>query len=104
MNDKFQFKAKLWKDKAPGAWYFVSAPKVISKKIRESQFESEEGWGRLKANISVKNSTWNTSIWFDTKMNTYLIPIKSVIRKKEGLTDGSVFLLEISFESCDEII
>ena len=45
----------------------------------------EEGWGRLKATIKVGKSEWQTAIWFDTKQDTYLLPLKAAIRKKEKI-------------------
>jgi len=48
----------------------------------------EEGWGRLKATARIGNCEWKTAIWFDTKMNTYLLPLKAEIRKKEMLEMG----------------
>lgn len=32
--------------------------------------------------------TLKTAIWFDTKKNTYLLPIKADIRKNEGIDEG----------------
>jgi hypothetical protein len=37
----------------------------------------------LKATAQIGNSEWKTAIWFDTKRNTYLLPLKAAIRKKE---------------------
>ena len=45
----------------------------------------EEGWGRLKAVAKIVNTQWETAIWFDTKQNTYLLPLKAEIREKEKL-------------------
>ena len=48
----------------------------------------EEGWGRLKATVKIGKNKWQTAIWFDTKMNTYLLPLKAEIRKKENIEVG----------------
>lgn len=32
------------------------------------------------------NTQWETAIWFDTKLDTYLLPLKAEIRKKEKIT------------------
>lgn len=34
----------------------------------------------------IGKTTWKTAIWFDTKNNSYLLPLKAEIRKKENLT------------------
>lgn len=81
----YKFSAKLWKDTSSGGWFFVSLPKDISKEIREHLKWQEEGWGRMKAVAIINNLEWNTAIWFDTKSNTYLLPVKAEIRKKAYL-------------------
>ncbi|MBL7713264.1 MAG: DUF1905 domain-containing protein [Chitinophagaceae bacterium] len=58
------------------------------QEIRSALQSGEEGWGRLKASAQVGSSTWETAIWFDTKANTYLLPLKTDIRKKEKLATG----------------
>lgn len=82
---KYQFSAKPWQHATPGGWYFVSLPVEMAKEIRENLKWQEEGWGRLKVTARTGNSQWETAIWFDTKHNTYLLPLKAEIRKKEQI-------------------
>ena len=63
---KYEFNAMPWKYAGPAGWVFVSIPDQMSKEIRKT-FKNEEAG------------------WFDSKMNTYLLPLKSEIRKKEKL-------------------
>ena len=88
MNGKirYQFSAKTWQHASPGGWHFVSMPKEIAKEIRDALQSEEEGWGRLKVMAEIGNSQWKTAIWFDTKWNTYLLPLKAEIRKKGRYT------------------
>jgi len=78
---EYAFSAKIWHS----GWYFVSLPKEMAKEIREDFKCFEEGWGRLKAVAKIGNSEWKTAIWFDTKCQTYILPIKSEIRKREKI-------------------
>lgn len=84
------FTAPLWQHSAPGGWHFVSLPSDLSQEIRFQVTHLEEGWGRLKVTATVDGQTWNTSIWYDKKLGTYLLPIKSNIRKALSikLNDG----------------
>lgn len=82
---KYEFSAKVWQYAATGGWHFVSLPQTISKEIRENLKWQEEGWGRLKAVAQIGNISWETAIWFDTKQDTYLLPLKAEIRKKGNL-------------------
>jgi hypothetical protein len=88
MKIHYPFSSKLWKTAEAGGWYFVTLPSELSKEIRESFKTEEEGWGRLKASAKVGNTEWKTAVWFDTKKNSYLLPLKSDIRKKAKLTEG----------------
>lgn len=52
------------------------------------------GWGSIPVNVTVGKSNWKTSI-FPEKTGTYLIPIKSKIRKAENINDGNLISLDI---------
>jgi hypothetical protein len=85
---EYRFTAIAWQHSAPGGWYFVSLPEILSKEIRYILKTEEQGWGRLKAKAKIGSTKWETAIWFDTKRNTYLLPLKAEIRKKENLSVG----------------
>lgn len=85
---KYEFSANAWQYSSPGGWWFVSLPLEIAQEIRENLRWQEVGWGRLKAIARIGETEWNTAIWFDSKMKTYLLPIKAEIRKKENVETG----------------
>lgn len=66
-------------------WTFVSLPKELSTEIRDHFKWLEEGWGRMKVIAKIGNTEWRTAIWFDTKQDTYLLPLKTEVRKKEHI-------------------
>lgn len=86
---KYEFTSKVWRYAAPAGWHFVSLPENLAKEIRENLKWQEEGWGRLRAIAKIGDSEWQTAIWFDTKMKTYLLPLKADIRSKEKIVEGS---------------
>lgn len=92
---KYSFRACIWKYSGPAGWHFVSLPETLSKEIRKHLKWQEEGWGRLKATAKIGQSEWDTAIWFDSKMKTYLLPVKAEIRKKENLKTGDTKSIEI---------
>lgn len=89
----YNFKAKLWKHRSEGGWHFVSLSIELSEEIRNDFKREEEGWGRLKVKAQIGNTSWDTAIWFDTKLNCYLLPVKSDVRSKEKLNDGDDLLV-----------
>jgi hypothetical protein len=90
MKIRHTFTSSLWQHSAPGGWYFVSLPNDLSLEIRSQSKHLEEGWGRLKVNATVDGLSWNTSIWYDKKLGTYLLPIKAAIRHKKNLIAPSL--------------
>ena len=71
-------------------WHFVTVDKATSEEIRHSQAgKVKKGWGSIPVSITLGTSSWDTSI-FPCKDGTYLLPLKSTIRKKEGLGEGDV--------------
>ncbi len=81
---KYEFTAVPWLYE----WLFVAMPEEMAREIRDNLKFQEEGCGRMKATAKVGGSEWDTAIWFDTKSNTYLLPIKAAIRKKEKVEPG----------------
>lgn len=92
---KYEFKAEVWIYSGKGSWHFVSLPIKISKEIRSYSKSDEEGWGRLKAKAKIGNTEWDTAIWFDSKKQTYLLPIKADVRKKEHIENGDTTKVSI---------
>lgn len=39
----------------------------------------------MKAKASIKEFDWDTAIWFDKKMDTYLLPIKASVRNAKKI-------------------
>jgi hypothetical protein len=85
---KYEFTAKVYNHSTSAdmsGWTMVSLPKEISTEIRNNFKQLEQGWGRMKVTAKIGESEWQTAIWFDTKQDTYLLPLKAVIRKKENV-------------------
>lgn len=82
---KYKFTAKPWQFVETNSWTFISLPTDIATKIRDNFKDEEQGWGRLKATAKIGKTEWKTAIWFDTKHNTYLLPLKAKIRKNENI-------------------
>lgn len=79
---KYEFSTIMWKHPSTDGWFFISLPKSISNEIRENLKWQEEGWGRMKAFAEIDKIKWASAIWFDTKMDSYNLPIKAEIRIK----------------------
>jgi hypothetical protein len=96
LNESFTFKAKIWEWTGKGAWHFVSVPQDVSTDISNLFAHAKRGWGSLPVLVTLGSSSWNTSIFPDKKTGTYLLPIKSNIRKQAQIKAGDV--VEITLE------
>lgn len=100
---KYKFKGRVWKFKGPAAWHFVTLSKILSRKIRQNHGVSEEGWGRLKATSQIGRTRWQTAIWFDTKIGSYILPIKRSVRQTEDIRDRSLVAITLCLEADDSV-
>lgn len=98
---KYSFRAKVWKYEGPAGWYFVTLPKLLSKKIRRKFGPAEEGWGRLKTTAKIGKSEWKTSIWHDTRAGGYLLPIKASVRKSESIEIDNRIAIVLTLQPLD---
>ena len=82
---EFQMKAKVWLYPGPAAWHFISLPKKEAKIIRENFSAISRGFGSLKVEVTIGQTSWKTSIFPDKKHDTYVLPLKKDIRTKENI-------------------
>ena len=94
---EYNFEGELWKHPGKGGWHFITLPTILSETIRSSHKTSEGGWGRLTAKVQIGQSIWESAIWFDTKANSYFLPVKASVRMKEKirLADTCSVLLKV---------
>ena len=97
MNTIFKIQAKVWLWPGVNPWHLVTVPRAQSAKIRTIFGAMEGGWRSLPVNVTIGQTRWKTSIFFDTKRGGYLLPLKAKVRKSEGISDGDMirFILEI---------
>lgn len=69
-------------------WRFLALPSKEGKEIKDTYGKHAPGWGSLPVSVTIGATTWETSIFPDTKSGTYLLPLKLQVRKKEGIYDG----------------
>lgn len=73
-----------------GAWYFFTVPKRISAQIKKRYGGAAKGWGSLPVTVRMGQTQWETSIFPDTKLGAYVLPVKAAVRKREAVGDGDV--------------
>jgi hypothetical protein len=86
------FDAELWMWDARRAdtWTFVSLPAAASEDIRDLATEPRRGFGSVRVQVTVGDSTWTTSIFPDSVRGGYVLPIKRAVRRAEDLDVGDI--------------
>lgn len=92
---EFTAPLKVWS--GPAAWFFVSLPQAEGGMIRLAV--PRRGFGSVRVKARIGGSRWDTSIFPDSKADTYLLPVKASIRKAEGLYDGDPVTVELLIDA-----
>ena len=85
----FEFTADLWRYTGEAAWYFVTLPHDVADDIHEITGDARRGFGSVRVEVTVGSTTWRTSVFPDTKSESFVLPVKKAVRSAEGLDDGS---------------
>ena len=95
-TNTFQFKSKVWIWPGESGWHFISLPTSLAEKIIKNFGHEMRGWGSLPVEVSIGQSIWKTSIFKDKKNNSFLLPLKAVVRKKESISEGNVLKIKLT--------
>jgi uncharacterized protein DUF1905 len=85
----FEFSAQLWQYPGESGWHFISVPADISDDIAHLTAGNRHGFGSVRVTATIGGTTWQTSVFPDSKSGTYLLPVKKPVRKAEQLTAGA---------------
>ena len=85
----FAFEAEVWEHEGAGAWHFVSLPEAIADEIEDRWGSEAGGFGSVKVDVTIGATRWATSLFPDSRRQTYVLPVKRAVRVAEGLADGS---------------
>lgn len=97
MKKTYTVKTKVWL--YPGdTWHFVTIPQDITKEINFFFGDVKRGWGSLPVVVTVGKTDWKTSIFPDKKTETFILPIKSEVRKKEEIHADDKIDISIELE------
>lgn len=100
MDLSFEFSSAVWLWRAEkAAWHFVTLPEDQSEEIRffnENNTTKKRGWGAVKVQVTIGDTTWETSIFPNKELNAYILLIKMSIRQAENIEVGREVAIAIS--------
>jgi hypothetical protein len=97
MTERYRTTTPLWiwtTDKAPASWHFLTLEGEVAEAInalalmRRLEHGTKRGWGMLKVTATIGETSWQTSIFPAKASGGWLLPVKAVVRKAEGLVAG----------------
>ena len=83
----FEFEGELWLWTGDAAWVFITVPQEMSDDILDAAPRTG-GFGSVKVEVTIGDSTWQTSLFPDSKRAAYVLPIKRAIRTAESIDVG----------------
>lgn len=89
----FNVRGKLWKYPGMGGWYFINIETSTSKLIKDNSTKYGAGFVKVEAKIGM--SKWITALFPQNKTKSYLLSIKSKVRKNEGLLEGDTINVKL---------
>lgn len=97
----FHFHAEVWRHTGEAAWYFLTLPGEVADEIDFLTADARRGFGSVRVEVRIGDSTWRTSIFPDTSRESFVLPVKKAVRTAEGLDDGTD--AEVHLELLDEL-
>lgn len=94
----YEFGAKLWRANAASAWHFVTLPKDIAARIRTVASGGMNAFGSLRIKARIGRTAWKTSLFMDTKLGSFVLPVKAEVRRAEKIADGDTAQVHIEIE------
>ena len=80
---RFVFTGRVIEWRGPSPYYFVPVPDEESADIREVAAMASYGWGVIPVEARIGEVVFTTSLF--PKDGGYLLPLKSAVRKPQGL-------------------
>lgn len=93
----YSFSTKLWRSSAGAGWFFLTLPKTQSMPIKTRALGQMNAFGSLRVLATIGDTSWNTSIFFDTKAAAFVLPVKADVRRRQSLTLGETVACSIAF-------
>ena len=85
----FTFENEVWVFTASKAsWHMVTVPKAMSADIKAFTKHLTNGFRSVKVTAKIGETTWNTSLFPDSKTGCYFLPLKASVRQAEDISKG----------------
>jgi uncharacterized protein DUF1905 len=91
-----EFTGEIWYWKGPAPWFFVTVPEEECLELAEASAVVSYGWGMIPVTARIGGTDWKTSLF--PKDGRYVVPVKTTVRKAEGLNVGDVVTVRLGVD------
>ncbi|QDY89032.1 DUF1905 domain-containing protein [Arthrobacter sp. UKPF54-2] len=95
MTTSYVFRGELWHYPGEAGWHFITLPPDLAEQLRVEAAPFRKGFGSVKVLARIAGTRWSTSLFPDSKSNSYLLPVKKDIRTAAGIHAGDDVEVEI---------
>lgn len=71
-------------------WHLIHVDKKRSAEIQKKHGKIKRGFGSIPVVAKIGKTSWNTSIFFDNRSGTYILPLNVKVRAAEGISEGDL--------------
>lgn len=92
----YEFDGEVWFYTNPNAVYFVSLPPELSADILDLVGTSLNPWGTVPAEVTIRDFTWESSMFPRKDRACYDLPLNAKVRKRLGIQAGEIVSVTIA--------
>jgi Domain of unknown function (DUF1905) len=91
---QFRFETSVIYWRGPSPFFFAPIPSPHAKRLQQVSKFVTYGWGMVPVEATIGGVVFKTSLF--PKDETYLLPIKTVVRRKTNITAGDSIFVEMT--------
>ena len=73
-------------------------PSDLAEQLKDEAAPFRKGFGSVKVSACIAGQRWSTSLFPDSRSNSYLLPVKKAIRTAAGIHAGDEVDVEVEPE------
>ena len=98
MAATYAFRGELWHYPEEAGWHFITLPLDLAEEFRDDAVGVVKAFGSVKVGASIAGERWRTSLFWDSKSSSYLLPVKKSVRTAAGIRAGDEVAVELELQ------
>jgi hypothetical protein len=94
---ELEVSGEVWYWRGPAPFHFVTVPDDDAAQLAGAAHSVTYGWGMIPVVARVGGTDWTTSLW--PKDASYIVPLKTAVRRAEGIELGDLVTVTLSIET-----